>query len=112
MEAVDDESTVLCAACRQAFVARPSTDARRFSRMAVASLALGIASTLFWCVAGVPAVVLGVLALIEIRRHPDQLKGRQFAITGIITGCLLGVICLPILTALLLPAFQALRSGK
>jgi hypothetical protein len=109
---VDDESTVLCAACRQAFVLRPSTDTRRFSRKAVVSLALGLASTLLWCLAGVPAVVLGVLALIEIRRQPDQLKGRQFAIAGIIAGCLLGVICLPILAALLLPAFQALRSGK
>ncbi len=111
-DAMDDEATILCAACRHSFVFRPSTDVRKFSRKAIASLALGIASIVFWCLAGVPAVVLGVLALIEIRRHQDQLKGRQFAIAGIIIGCSLGMICFPVLAAFLLPAFQALRSGK
>ncbi len=111
-EAVDEETTVLCAACRRPFVFRASTDARRFSRKAVASLALGLASAFFWCLAGVPAVVLGVMALIEIRRHQDQLKGRQFAIAGIIAGCSLGVVCIPVLAAFLLPAIQALRTEK
>jgi len=111
-EMVDDGTTVLCAACRHPFIFHPSTDLRRFSRKAVASLALGLASTLFWCLAGVPAVVLGVLALIEIRRQHDRLKGGELAIVGIVAACSLGLICTPILATFLMPAFQALRSGK
>ena len=111
-EAVDDGTTVVCAACRQSFVLRPAADARRYSRKALASLVLGIGSIIFWFAAGIPAIILGVLALIDIRRHEDQLKGKQAAIAGIIVGCSLGVICFPVLLGLLMPALQALRRAK
>ena len=111
-EAVDDGTTALCAACHQSFVLHASSDSRRFSRKALASLVLGISSILFWCLAGIPAIVLGVLALLEIRRHEDQLKGRLFAVAGIVAGCSLGLICFPIVLGLLLPALQALPHAK
>jgi uncharacterized paraquat-inducible protein A len=111
-EAVDDGTTIVCAACRQSFVLRPAADSRRYSRKALASLVLGICSIIFWCAAGIPAIILGVLALIDIRRHEDQLKGRQAAIAGIIVGCSLGVICFPVLLGLLMPALEALWHAK
>jgi len=111
-EAVDDGTTIVCAACRQSFVLGSGADARRYSRKALASLVLGICSIVFWCAAGIPAIILGVLALIDIRQNKDQLKGRQAAIAGIIVGCSLGVICFPVLLGLLMPAWQALRRAK
>ena len=111
-EAVDDGTTIVCAACRQSFVLGSGADARRYSRKALASLVLGICSIVFWCAAGIPAIILGVLALIDIRQNKDQLKGKQAAIAGIVVGCTIGVICFPVILGLLLPAFQALRHAK
>jgi uncharacterized paraquat-inducible protein A len=106
--AVDDGTTLLCAACGEPFLLRPST--RKTSRKAVASLVLGILSILFWCLAGIPAIVLGILALVEIRRDAGRLKGRELALAGIILSCVLGIVCIPVIPALILPAVQKLRA--
>ncbi|NDA26414.1 MAG: DUF4190 domain-containing protein [Verrucomicrobia bacterium] len=52
---------------------------------AVASLTLGLLSFLFSCFTGIPAIVLGFIALRSI--SPGG-PGRGFAITGIVTGFL------------------------
>ncbi|NDA10404.1 MAG: DUF4190 domain-containing protein, partial [Verrucomicrobia bacterium] len=49
---------------------------------AVASLTLGLLSFLFSCFTGIPAIVLGFIALRSI--SPGG-PGRGFAITGIVT---------------------------
>ena len=109
-DAVDDRTTILCAACGQPFVLRPSADTRKTSRKAIASLVLGLLSICFWCLAGIPAIVLGVLALIEIRRDERRLKGRGFAVAGIIISCVLGVACIPVIPAVIVPALQKFRA--
>jgi prepilin-type processing-associated H-X9-DG protein len=69
------------------------------SDKAVASLALG-ALFFFACLSGVPAILLGRRALIDIDRSGGKLRGRGMAITGIV----LGVIGCLFTAALLLPA--------
>jgi hypothetical protein len=68
--------------------------APRTSGMAVWAMALGIASLICCCVAGPVAIVLGAVALSQMKNHPE-LTGRGFAIAGII----LGIVSILIYTA-------------
>jgi uncharacterized paraquat-inducible protein A len=114
-DAVEDGTTILCAACGQPFLWRPLADTRKTSRKAVASLVLGTFSIFFWCLAGVPAIVLGVLALMEIRQNEGRLKGRKAAVAGILISCVLGVVCIPlapIALPLVMRAARALQPGQ
>jgi hypothetical protein len=80
--------------------------ARRTSGLATASLVLGMLF-LFACLAGVPAILLGVQALGEIRQSGGRLRGRRRAWAGIALGalgCLLTV-------ALLMPATRSAREA-
>jgi prepilin-type processing-associated H-X9-DG protein len=79
------------------------------SGAAIASFVLGLLSV-FACLtifAAVPAMILGTIALVKIDRAGSGLKGRGFAIAGLIFGGL-GVLIMP---ALLLPAVQSAREA-
>jgi len=72
---------------------------------------LGILS-IFTCITGIPAAILGFMALGDINRSPRTVGGKGLAITGIVTG--IGgmfVSVILILLALLLPAIQATRAA-
>jgi Protein of unknown function (DUF1559)/Domain of unknown function (DUF4190) len=56
------------------------------SRMATVSVILGVASLCGSFFTGVPAVILGVLALRSIRRSQGRLKGNGVAIAGLVLG--------------------------
>jgi hypothetical protein len=90
-----DSTVLLCARCGWPMVLRTLGDRRRLSRRAVASLVLGVCTVLFWCLAGVPAVILGAWALYDIHRDDERLKGRELAYAGILSGALLGLFCTP-----------------
>lgn len=65
------------------------------SGKAIWSLILGVASFVCVFVAGLPAILIGVLALGDIRRSQGKLAGRGLAITGIVIGsltCLVGLV--------------------
>lgn len=65
----------------------------------MASLVLGLLSFLFFCLTGIPAIILGFVALQKI--SPGG-RGRGLAITGIITGFLtLGLLALLLLSGAL-----------
>ncbi|MEX0641232.1 MAG: DUF1559 domain-containing protein [Pirellulales bacterium] len=82
------------------------------SGMAITSLVLGIGSFLCWIFTGIPAIILGIIALGKINRSAGQLTGSGMAITGITTGAISSFLVLPaILAALLLPAIQAAREA-
>lgn len=99
-------TTIVCAACRFTFVWQPAGDTRKFSRKAIASLLLGLAAAIFSCLAAVPGVILGVMALVEISRRDEELRGRTTAVIGIAASILLGTLGAAIVWALLLPALQ------
>lgn len=107
-EGLADDVTLICAGCRHMFEFRPFGDTRKISRKAIASLALGMIAPAFSCLTGLPGIALGVMALIEIRRREEQLKGRGIALAGIAASCLLGTWGSAILWAFLLPVLRRL----
>ncbi|HEV3025220.1 MAG TPA: DUF4190 domain-containing protein, partial [Pirellulales bacterium] len=110
---LSDSTVLLCARCGSPMVLRTRGDVRRLSRRAVASLVLGVCTILFWCIAGIPAIVLGLLALYDIRRDDERLKGKELAFAGILSGALLGLFCTPfvmLVAAGILSGFQNVRT--
>jgi hypothetical protein len=89
----------------------PNLNAPRTSKMAISSLIMGVCSFVFWILTGLPAVILGVVALVRINRSNGRLTGNGLAIAGICTGGLATFLILPIMIALLLPAVQAAREA-
>lgn len=85
---------VLCPACRLQVrsAIRPRLPP---SRRALASLVLAGLSTAGGLFTGVPAIVLGALALRDIRRRPTQVGGTAIAIAGMLAGAVLSVAFLP-----------------
>jgi hypothetical protein len=60
----------------------------RTSGKAVAALIFGLCSFVFLCLAGLPAFVLGVLALMDISRSEGRLGGKVLAILGMLLSAL------------------------
>jgi prepilin-type processing-associated H-X9-DG protein len=84
------------------------------SGKAIASLALGISSLLCSILAGVPAIIFGILGLADINNPRKRVSGKGLAISGIVLGSVTSFmmcILVPVLIALLLPAVQAAREA-
>ena len=62
-------------------VHRPSV-APQTSGLAITSLILGCASFVCWIFTGLPAVILGIVALRQINRSNGRIKGDGLAIGG------------------------------
>lgn len=80
--------------------AGPNT-APKVSGMAITSMILGITSACLSILTGIPAIVLGIISLLNINREPQRYSGKGYAITGIVTGCVGSFLCLPLLIAIL-----------
>jgi prepilin-type processing-associated H-X9-DG protein len=85
------------------------------SRLAVASLVLGILACPFSILAGIPGLVCGIMGLNRISRSAQaaaspRLTGQGLAIAGtILSG--LSMLILPVMIGLMLPAVQAAREA-
>jgi hypothetical protein len=77
---------------------------RGTNSLAIASLSLGVAQIVASILTGIPAIVLGFIALNQIRQTGED--GRGMAITGIVLG-FVGII----LTALFIIFFFAIVHG-
>ena len=75
------------------------------SRMAVASMVLGLLSMVCCMCTGIPATILGIIALIQISRSNGRLKGTGYAVTGLVFGVVFTILSL--ILALLSPAPEA-----
>jgi hypothetical protein len=58
------------------------------SRRAKTSFMFGLASFFVCVLAGIPAIIQGLLSLREIRQSGGRLQGKQLAVSGIILGLL------------------------
>jgi hypothetical protein len=58
----------------------------RINPLAIASLCLGIGQILIGLLAGIPALILGIIALNQIKSRGE--RGRGMAIAGIVLSCL------------------------
>jgi hypothetical protein len=85
------------------------------SGKAIASLVCGILSFIVPCLPPIPAIILGILGLGDVRRGRGRVSGQGLAIAGIILGALALVASLvasPFVAAgLLIPAVQKAREA-
>jgi hypothetical protein len=85
----------------------------RTSGKAIGALIFGVLSFCLSLLAGIPAVILGVLSLSDIAGSRGRIGGRGLAITGIVLGVVGSLMIGPaILLALLLPAVQKVREAS
>ena len=83
------------------------------SRLALASLVLGVLACPFSCLSGIPGLICGVMGLRQIEASqrpgsPVRYTGRSLALTGIILS---GMMMFVSSVLLLLPAVQAAREA-
>lgn len=81
---------------------------RETSGKAIASFILGGASFLFSILTAIPAIILGIISLKQIKASRGRVGGETLAICGVIMGGL-GGLMFPILIAMLLPALATVR---
>ena len=79
--------------------------APRTSGVAIASLVLGILSIFFTLLTAIPGLVLGIVALCQIKGSRRQFTGAGFAVAGIALSVLMPLM----LAALLAPVFMQAR---
>ena len=79
------------------------------SGLAIASFVLGILSFCTLCLTALPAIILGIVALVKIGGSGGRLKGNGFAIAGIVVPVVAGVFVLPVLLGITLPALARAR---
>src|SRR5207237_10899998 len=58
------------------------------SGKAIASLILGITSLVCSIFTGIPALILGIISLVQIHRSHGRMQGQGLAIGGIVTGAI------------------------
>jgi hypothetical protein len=86
---------VQCSSCGKqfnlgdSFPSEPATSGK-----AVTSLVLGLIPVPL--ITGIPAIILGIWALIDIKRRAGQLRGSGMAASGILFGSLCTFICTPL----------------
>ena len=78
------------------------------SGLAIAALVLGILAPFTCFITAIPAVVLGIVALVKISKSAGQLKGSGLAITGIVIGPAL-VPIFALLMGIMMPALARVR---
>jgi len=89
----------------------PQVVSPRTAGLAIASLVLGILSvTCLSILAGIPALILGIIALTRIGKSLGLLRGQGLAIAGIVMGGI-SFALLPIVAAMLIPAMSGARAG-
>jgi hypothetical protein len=81
----------------------PSTSGK-----AIASLVLGLLSLLFCLLTGIPAIILGALAISSINRSRGELTGKGMAVAGICLGGV-SVLFIPIIAAIAIPSLLSAK---
>ena len=78
--------------------------------LALTSMVLGLLGIILSILTALPAIICGHVALSRIRKSGGSLKGEGFAITGLVTGYLFGVVSfVGILAGIALPVFMAVQ---
>ncbi|MBL7214394.1 MAG: DUF4190 domain-containing protein [Phycisphaerae bacterium] len=76
------------------------------SGLAIAAFVMGLLSFCgLWPLLGLPAIICGIIALINISKSNGRFKGTGFAVTGLVIPVVLG----PIMMAILMPALSHTR---
>jgi len=103
------EDAQLCRSCSAVLTSTstplPDPDVKT-SGLAITSLVLAILSPCTCFISAIPAIILGIVALVKIRKSSGQLKGDGLAIAGIAVSSVSFVFLLPIMMAIMMPSFS------
>src|SRR4030042_1736028 len=94
------EHPQICPFCGYDATARYEPATSRAGKAAVASFVLAILSFFTFLITAIPAIILACIALREIRRTPDRLKGKRLAIASIIISVFTSLAIPPALYSL------------
>ena len=91
-----------------------SEDLPTTSKAAIASLIFGILSLFLSCLAGLPGVVLAIIAMAQIKKSNGLLRGSGLAVAGLVSSLTLSMVSLIIwiLIGMLLPALDQAREAS
>ncbi|KPK42577.1 MAG: hypothetical protein AMJ65_07450 [Phycisphaerae bacterium SG8_4] len=78
----------ICGSCRHVLRDNVCVNAKT-SKLAIISLALGILSVLLFVLAGIPAIVVGIISIVRIGRSGGMLRGKRIATAGVVTSVVL-----------------------
>ena len=78
----------ICGSCRHVLRENVSVNSRT-SRLAILSLVLGICSLVLFVLAGIPAIVVGIISIVRIGRSGGMLRGKRIATAGVVISILL-----------------------
>lgn len=81
----------------------------RTSKLAVWSLVCGIATVFCSCITGIPAIIMGIMALNRIGKSQGALGGKGLAIAGLCCACTLGITGTAMMAGLAVPAFNQVQ---
>lgn len=90
----------------------PAYVAGKQQGLAVASLIIGIFTVTFgWCYVGIVtgpiAIVLGIIALVQIKNKPEIHTGRPMAIAGVVTGAVyVAIVAIIIVFAIIMQGIK------
>jgi hypothetical protein len=76
----------MCRSCGLVLTKAPITSENKIpkiSTLAILSLVMGILSLFFFVLAGIPAILIGIISTLIIRRSGGKLKGKYIALAGI-----------------------------
>jgi hypothetical protein len=77
---------LVCSSCGAQFRTNGKWPESKTSWKAMVSFALGLISPVGLFITGIPALILGSLALGDIRRAPHTITGKRLALTGTVLG--------------------------
>jgi uncharacterized protein DUF4190 len=79
------------------------------SGLAIAALALGVASFMTMGVTAIPGLICGIIALMKISNSRGRIGGQGLAVAGTVLSCI-GLLVMLILVCMLMPALARARS--
>lgn len=106
------DAAQICSSCSgvlPASTAQAPIAAVKTSRLAIASLVLGILSFVTCLVTALPAIILGIVGLVKIAKSAGRLKGNGLAIAGIAVPAAASLLFAPMMLATLFPALARSR---
>ena len=108
-EAENPDDAQFCISCGASFTTNPTAAQPiipKNSGLAIAAFVLGLMSLLLGILTGIPAIVLGIIALVKIEKSGGRITGKGFAIPGI----LVPVFSIALMIVILLPTLFRVRA--
>ena len=90
----------LCHSCSSVLTSTPAQAPAlsvKTSGLAIASFVLGILGFCTFFITSIPAIILGIVGFVKIGKSGGKLKGKGFAIAGIVLALMIPILMSPIL---------------